>query len=147
MHRVLAVDDSEMNLLLVAKALRASGFEVETALEGAAALEMMRRSLPDLLITDVMMPGMSGCELARSVHHTLAAALPILVITACDLDSVAQRFDVPIAGYISKPFHIKALIKQVKSLLSTEPNCRSSPFFQDYNGFTWTIDAVPSERV
>ncbi|MBI3826374.1 MAG: response regulator [Candidatus Rokubacteria bacterium] len=118
-RRVLAVDDNKQNLLLLEKALSAAGYEVLTALDGPSALEMVGKDGPDLVLLDVMMPGMSGyevCEHLRAQETT--RLLPVVMLTA--LSDVKDRIAGIKAGaddFLSKPFNREELLTRVRSLL------------------------------
>src|SRR4051794_41787477 len=78
--RILIVDDDPGLLLLLAEQLRADGFEIQTARDGAEALRRLRSGWPDLLVIDMMMPRMDGLSLAREIKAL--ADLPIIVLSA-----------------------------------------------------------------
>src|SRR5689334_25092383 len=79
-RRILVVDDDPMVATTVQRVLRPEGYEVEVALGGAAALEQARVSRPDLVVLDLMMPGMDGLEVCRQLRAQ--GTLPILMLTA-----------------------------------------------------------------
>lgn len=84
-HRILVVDDVADNLFLLQTVLEAEGFLVETALDGTIALHKIEQTQPDLVLLDIMMPGLSGYEVTRQVRQNQQfASLPILLLTAHD---------------------------------------------------------------
>ncbi|MBI4523654.1 MAG: response regulator [Deltaproteobacteria bacterium] len=117
--RILAVDDNRQNLELLKKALTSAEYEVITVADGPAALEHVQTAAPDLVLLDVMMPGMSGyevCERIRADENT--RLLPVVMLTA--LGDVSHRIRGIKAGaddFLSKPFNREELLTRVKSLL------------------------------
>jgi two-component system cell cycle sensor histidine kinase/response regulator CckA len=96
-RRLLVVDDEPLNLKLAALRLRDAGFEVETAGSGEEALEAARRSVPDAILSDVLMPGMDGFVLCRAVRDDpRLAQVPVVLLSASYVDPADQKlaFDV-----------------------------------------------------
>lgn len=116
--RVLVVDDIAANLKLLEARLSADYFEVMTARNGAEALAIAERQAPDIVILDVMMPGMDGFEVCRRLKaSTRTAHVPVIMVTA--LDQSADRVRGLEAGaddFLTKPISDIALIARVKSL-------------------------------
>lgn len=117
--RILAVDDNKQNLSLLERALSAAGYEVLTAEDGPTALALIRSSAPDLVLLDVMMPGMSGYEVCQQIRANEATCLlPVVMLTA--LTDVADRIRGIESGaddFLSKPVNREELLTRVKSLL------------------------------
>lgn len=113
---ILIVDDDPQILRMLRTSLQASGYSVHTAPSGAAALQMMEESLPDLLITDISMPGMDGIELTRATRQ--AHALPIIVLSVRDNDeSKVRALDEGADDYVTKPFRTPELLARVRAHL------------------------------
>lgn len=118
--RLLVVDDEPNLLRAVAACLRAARFEVSTARTGQEALVQLAESVPDLIISDIRMPGMDGYKLARQLRGAPRTALvPIVFLTA--KDEVADRiegFRSGIDAYLTKPFEPEELIAVVNAILN-----------------------------
>jgi len=78
--RILAVDDNKQNLSVIERALRSAKYDVVTAEDGPTALKLIASTTPDLVLLDVMMPGMSGVELARLTRE-VRPGVPVALIT------------------------------------------------------------------
>src|SRR5437763_11888613 len=117
--RVLVVDDVELNVRLLTAKLASEYFEVVSADNGPAALEMVEAELPDIILLDVMMPRMDGFEVCRRLKanpHT--TDIPVVMVTA--LSDVADRLRGLESGadeFLTKPVNDTALFARVRSLV------------------------------
>jgi excisionase family DNA binding protein len=101
-RRLLLVDDDEGTRILLSKMLERQ-YDVETAVDGNSALDALRRSTYDLMISDLNMPGMDGIALIREVK-TIRAELPIIIITGYSTEkSAIDAVNLRVAGYLTKP--------------------------------------------
>jgi two-component system, OmpR family, response regulator len=115
--RILVVDDEPNILELLATSLRFAGFDVQTAADGASALETARRFRPDLLVLDVMMPGLDGFDVLRSLRGS-GDRTPVLFLTARDApgDKVTG---LTLGGddYVTKPFSLEEVVARIRAVL------------------------------
>lgn len=112
---VVVEDEIDIASAVVAR-LRSEGHEVEAAGDGASAIELIQRIQPDLVVLDLMLPGVDGLEVCRRIQHD--RAVPVLMLTAKDdetdlLVGLAMGAD----DYITKPFSMRELVARVQALL------------------------------
>jgi DNA-binding NarL/FixJ family response regulator len=118
--RLLVVDDEPNLLRAVAACLKTEDYEVNTARSGHEALMQLAESVPDLIISDIRMPGMDGYKLARQLRGSPRTALvPIIFLTAKDetTDRI-EGFRAGIDAYLTKPFEPDELIAVVNGILN-----------------------------
>jgi DNA-binding NarL/FixJ family response regulator len=118
--RLLVVDDEPNLLRAVAACLKAAGYEVSTARSGREALLQLAGAVPDLIVSDIRMPGIDGYQLARQLRGSARTALvPVVFLTA--KDETADRvegFRAGVDAYLTKPFEPEELIAVVNGILS-----------------------------
>src|ERR1051326_1280294 len=118
-RQLLVVDDDPSLLLAVSETLRAEGYEVVTERRASEAMVRVAESLPDLIISDIRMPGMDGYALARNLRSAPRTRLwPIVFLTA--KDDLADRitgFRTGVDAYITKPFESAVLVAIIKNIL------------------------------
>lgn len=117
--RLLVVDDEPNLLRAVGACLRGEGFDVVTARSGAEALVRVAESVPDLIVSDVRMPGMGGYQLARQLRASARTALtPVVFLTAKDetTDRI-EGFRAGVDAYLTKPFEPDELVAVIRSIL------------------------------
>ncbi len=119
MSYLLVVDDNEDMRLMVREVLISAGHAVDTAPNGVRALEAIERREPDLLILDLIMPGMSGIEVCRAVkRNPFQARIPVLMLTARgDVGHKVAGFEAGADDYLAKPFDPRELRARVVALL------------------------------
>jgi DNA-binding response OmpR family regulator len=122
MADILIVEDEESLLHTLRYNLTRAGHEVRLCTNGARALELVRAQPPDLLLLDLMLPGMDGLEITRAVRrepsNPAVSRVPILILTARDaeIDKVVG-LEVGADDYLTKPFSMHELLARVKALL------------------------------
>ena len=115
--RILVVDDEPNILELLAASLRFAGFEVQTAADGRSALEVARSFGPDLLVLDVMMPGMDGFDVLRSLRGG-GSRTPVLFLTARDAaEDKVQGLTLGGDDYVTKPFSLEEVVARIRAVL------------------------------
>jgi DNA-binding response OmpR family regulator len=119
MPRVLVVEDDADIAALIAHYLEKAGYSVETISEGGRALAHARESQPDLVVLDLMLPGMSGLEICKALRgDNKTAALPIIMLTARGEESERiLGLDTGADDYVVKPFSPNELMARVRALL------------------------------
>ncbi|GAA0279599.1 response regulator [Cryptosporangium japonicum] len=120
MSTILVADDDRDILDLVAFKLSAAGHELITVTDGATALTEARRAVPDVIVLDVAMPGMSGLDVCRELRaDPVTSAIPVVLLTARGQESdVEAGFDVGADDYLVKPFSPRELQSRVTAMLS-----------------------------
>jgi DNA-binding response OmpR family regulator len=113
---VLVVEDEKALRETLAYSLKKEGYEVQTAADGRLAVEAARQSQPDLVILDIMLPGLDGFEVCRTLRRE--TSIPIIMLTARDdeIDRVVG-LEVGADDYLAKPFSMRELLARVKAQL------------------------------
>lgn len=119
MKTVLLADDEANLRLLVRTTLSDPGYRLLEASDGEEALQVARAEHPDLLILDWMMPGLSGMEVAESLHEDpITAGIPVLMLTAKGHDKDRERAQAAgVRAYLGKPFSPLELLETVDHVL------------------------------
>ncbi len=113
---ILVVEDEATIAGSVAARLRKEGFAVEIAADGPAAVDRVRTLLPDLVILDLMLPGMDGLEVCREIQRD--RPVPVLMLTARDSETdLLVGLGIGADDYMTKPFSPRELVARVKALL------------------------------
>ena len=118
---ILVVDDLPANRDLMARRLERSGFRVVSAASGPEALEMLRRAPVDLVLLDIMMPGMTGLDVLKTVRMTPATAtLPVVMVTAkTDSEDVVEALSLGANDYVTKPVDYPVALARIRAHLRT----------------------------
>jgi DNA-binding NtrC family response regulator len=117
--RILIVDDRPSNLKILRLRLAAEGYQVLEAADGPQALELAERENPDLVLLDVMMPGMDGFEVCRRLKARQEDEfVPVIMVTArTETESIVKGLEAGADEYVTKPFEVLELLARVKSML------------------------------
>ena len=116
--RILVVDDVPENVRLLEAVLGAHGYEVVSATDGHTALELAATAEPDLVLLDVLMPGVDGYEVCRRLREREeTAVLPVIMLTASDGQEKTKAIEAGADDFIPKPFDRDELFTRIRSLL------------------------------
>lgn len=145
--RILVIDDEPQITRALRAALTAQGFDVRTANDPAEGLEVFREWPPDLVITDLMMPGISGVEVCRAVRSN--GPTPVLVLSVRDHErSKVEALDAGADDYVTKPFSVQELMARVRAHLRRAPERTTAPiqagdFMVDTTAHVITVQGKP----
>src|SRR2546428_3244255 len=136
---ILVVDDEREIVRALRRSLNAHGFTVLTASNGEEAFEMFSQQRPDLMLLDLLLPGMSGLEVCRRVRMT--SNLPIIVLSVKDAEhDKVEALDLGADDYVAKPFGMNEVLARVRVALrriarapsGTEPRFQAGPLSVDF---------------
>jgi two-component system KDP operon response regulator KdpE len=124
-ERILVIDDEPQITRVLRAAISAQGYDVRTANDPEEGLQVYRDWAPDLVITDLMMPGLSGVEVTRAIR--VKAKTPILVLSVRDHERAkVEALDAGADDYVTKPFGIQELLARVRAHLRRAPERTTS---------------------
>lgn len=116
---VLIVEDEDMIREMMDITLTQAGYRVTTVADGAAALEVLKHQIVQLVLLDVHMPRMSGLEVLEKIKRRVKPTPPVLMVTANrNAETVTEAMRLGCAGYIAKPFAPANLVARVKSAMA-----------------------------
>jgi two-component system KDP operon response regulator KdpE len=145
--RILVIDDEPQITRVLRAALATQGFDVRTANDPEEGVRLFREWPPDLVITDLMMPGMTGVEVCRAIRAT--SATPVLVLSVRDQErSKVEALDAGADDYVTKPFGIQELLARVRAHLRRAPErtaaaIEAGDFVVDETAHTITVLGKP----
>ena len=121
--KILVVDDNPVALDSMEGILKREGYDLFFASNGKEALKEAEKVKPDLILLDVMMPGMDGFEVCRIIRKTpVLSEVPVVLVTALDdLDSLLEGIEAGADDFISKPYNIAELRTRVKTITKFKP--------------------------
>jgi DNA-binding response OmpR family regulator len=146
---ILAVDDNPQNLQFLGKLLSDSGFEVAVAQSGQQALNFIRKTEPDLILLDIMMPEMDGYTVCETIKSDFATRhIPVIFLTAkTDTSDVVKGFDTGGVDYVTKPFNSAELLARVRTHVEVKllrgllPICSRCKKIRDDQGFWERVES------
>jgi CheY-like chemotaxis protein len=119
-YRILVVDDVVDNLFLLQAVLEAEGYGVDTALDGTIALHKVQYAPPDLVLLDIMMPGLNGYDVTRQIRQKKELSeLPIVLLTAHDEYSQLPYAEVGANDLVRKPVDFDELLDKIRAYLQS----------------------------
>ena len=142
-ERILVIDDEPQITRVLRAALSAQGYDIRTANEPEEGLRVFKDWPPDLVITDLMMPGLSGVDVCRAVRAQ--GTTPVLVLSVREHErSKVEALDAGADDYVTKPFGIQELLARVRAHLRraperTESALEAGDFVIDHNAHTATV--------
>ncbi len=114
--RILVVEDDESYREALELGLRAEGYSVEVAADGPEGLRLFTEDPPDIVLLDVVLPGMPGTEVCRTMRAR--APVPVIMVSALGSEvDVVVGLEVGAADYVTKPFHLRELVARIQAVL------------------------------
>jgi DNA-binding response OmpR family regulator len=146
---ILIVDDEPTNIQLLGNILKTNGYDVEFATDGGTALDWLHNKGFDLVLLDIMMPGMNGYKVCEQMKaDTRTAHIPVIFLTAkTETEDIVKAFDAGGADYVTKPFNppeLLARIKthvEIKTLRGLIPICSNCRKVRDEKGLWEQLEA------
>ena len=120
---VLTIDDDPTQRIMIQKTLEKKGMKVLLAATGEDGIDLAKMHTPDLILLDVMMPGVSGHEVCRQLKNdAVTENIPVIFLTAVNTPgSVVEHFDLGAEVHLTKPINAKELVQQVEITLNAKP--------------------------
>ncbi|MBD79867.1 MAG: response regulator [Crocinitomicaceae bacterium] len=116
--KILVVEDETMLLKTIRFRLVKEGYEVETAANGKEAIDILPQVMPDLIISDIMMPYVNGLELVKHVKEFTVKKIPVILLTTLRQEqNVMKAFELGAEEFMTKPFSPSELIVRVKRVI------------------------------
>lgn len=151
---VLAVDDNPQNLQFLGKLLSDNGYEVGMAQNGQQALNFVKKNDPDLILLDIMMPGMDGYEVCKQLKKDyFAQQIPVIFLTAMtESQNIIKGFEAGGVDYVTKPFNSGELLARIKTHIEIRilrgllPMCSKCKKIRDDEGFWNQVDSYIEEH-
>ena len=121
MTRILVVDDEKAVAEMIKTQLESEGFEVSLALDGASAFQMASKAAPDLMVLDILMPGMDGYQLYKKIRaDERMKNIPILIMSV--RGGMGEAFvSFGVESFLAKPFEPGELLLRIKTILKNNP--------------------------
>ncbi|MCF6270485.1 MAG: response regulator [Melioribacteraceae bacterium] len=147
MKKVLVVDDQKDNVFVLKDRLQREGYEILVAYNGETCIEIARSENPDIILLDVMMPGMSGFEVCKKLSKSKVTELiPVLLVTALtEAEDLKEGFQAGAFDYIKKPFNRIELIARVKAALRYRESQQVMLDFEKMRTFSATVSTANHE--
>ena len=146
-HSILVVDDTPANIGILLDTLSKAGYRVRVASDGESALEQLQYSPPDLVLLDVMMPGMDGFETCRRLPQLpKLEQLPVVFMTALsDIQDKVRAFAAGADDYITKPFQHEEVLARAEDASANDP--AAAPVYQEVQRLARQFDFKGVRRV
>jgi two-component system cell cycle response regulator DivK len=120
MTRILIVEDNEMNLDMLSRRLKRKGYEIRSARDGEAGVELCRQDMPDLVLMDMSLPVMDGWTATRTLKEDpKTAGIPVVALTAHAMQADRDKaMDAGCDAFATKPIDLAELVSAIERLLS-----------------------------
>jgi two-component system alkaline phosphatase synthesis response regulator PhoP len=138
---IMVVEDEEAIMLGLEENLRSAGYNVVTASDGRTALKLASEKRPDLILLDVMLPGLSGFEVCRQLREARMQMAVIMLTARADEFDKLHGFETGADDYVTKPFSINELLARIKAVLARGVRRSLAPSKYECGGFTLDMDA------
>ncbi|WP_426092075.1 response regulator transcription factor [Flavobacterium sp. DSR3-2] len=116
--KIVLAEDNSIFLLLLKFRLEKEGYKILTAVNGKEAIELIEEHSPELILTDIMMPFISGLEVISHVRNKLNMQTPIIVFSSAGQEEIVLKaFDLGVTDFMSKPLSPNELVIRIKRLL------------------------------
>ncbi len=146
---ILIVDDNPENIKVLGNLLKNNGYEVGASSDSNKAFEFIKNEIPDLILLDVMMPGMNGYEVCGELKCNVETRhIPVIFLTAkTSTEDIVKGFKVGGVDYVSKPFNSDELLARVmthieiKTLRALLPICASCKSIRNDEGYWQSVEA------
>ncbi len=150
---ILVVDDNIFNIQVVGNLLAENGYETAVFINGTQAFDFLQNEKPDLILLDIMMPGMNGYDVCRKLKEEVSTLdIPVIFLSAkIETNDLVKGFDVGAADFVTKPFKSEELLarinthielyrarKKIKVLQGLIPICAGCKQIRDKNG-DWNV--------
>jgi len=145
--KILVIEDDEEILKFIKRGLAYEGYQVETATDGQSGLTLARNSPPDLVVLDLMLPGIDGLEVCRRLRA--GGNTPVIILTAKDtINDRIMGLDMGADDYMTKPFELDELLARIRALLRrAQPTQPQVLRYADISLDTGTRQAMRNDRV
>jgi len=140
-QRILVVEDDEALMMGLVENLKFAGYEVVSAMDGQQGVKAALEGKPDLILLDIMMPGMSGYEVCREVRSR-GGDMPVVMLTARqDEFDKLHGFETGADDYVTKPFSVNELLARIKAILLRGRGRAEGPPQHKFEDFVLDLDA------
>ena len=130
MARILVIDDEPKIVGFVSRALTADGFAVDSAGDGARGLELAVREEYELVVLDLLLPGIDGVGVLRKLMHRRSAQQVLVLSAISDVEAKVRCLDLGAADYLTKPFSLAELLARIRSRVRDRTSAAPSPCLQ-----------------
>ncbi len=147
MKKVLVVDDQKDNVFVLEDRLKREGYEVLKAYDGQTCIRIAEDASPDIILLDVMMPGMSGFDVCKTISSSKkTSGIPIILVTALtEAEDLKEGFQAGAFDYVKKPFNRVELIARVKAAIRFSDSQKIMLEYEKVRTFSATVSTANHE--